>query len=435
MIGIPIATALAMVAPAAAREAPLAKALWSISSADCVSVHADGDPWDICGFQAYAMNADGSRVLTVSATGVIQLWDGGGREIRRVDWPDHPSGASGHPSGLAVISGNRAAAVAHHNQLALLDLESGEILLQRVAEEVLALDGLRFVGDRLFVQVKDRKWKSGLREIALPGGEMRAMPGTGEWTRLDGMDGPVWLTGEKAPFVRHSSRPSGPARDKAWGCLPVEKRFCFRSDAGGRYLHSVDLAKGGRGVSVDTGRVLTVFDMSDFAVAAGHPFALLCARPPDHRTPRSCRVFDLVSGKAIYDFRSDHVRAFGAVDEAGRPELRLVLTQGGSKHEHRRVGLDGRARIVDAEGRSNLMAPGGGLILPVDVTSSLLIDVRGKPVARLPFSSQSCGNGWPDWTGGCSFSADGRRWLLPLRPEESEKRGGLTLYELPAAGD
>src|SRR5687767_2237629 len=181
MIAIGIAAALAGTAPPAAQDVPAAKALWSISSGDCVSVHADGEPWDECGFQAYAINHDGSRVLTVSATGIIQLWDGSGREIRRIDWPDQPSGASGYPSGRAIISGNIGVAVAHQNQVAVLDLETGTILAQRVAEEMMVLEELRFDGDRLFVSGNDREWELGLREIALPGGEIRPVPGTTGW--------------------------------------------------------------------------------------------------------------------------------------------------------------------------------------------------------------------------------------------------------------
>lgn len=443
-VAIWIAAALGGVAPA--QEPPLAKALWSISSDDCVSVHADGEPWDECGFQAYAINHDGSRVLTVSATGIIQLWDGAGREMRRIDWPDQPSGASGYPSGRVIISGDTGVAVTHHNQIAVFGLETGAILSQRVAEEMMLLDELRFDGGRLFVQGKDREWKFGDREIALPGGEILDIPGASEWTQLKEFGrtvwlrgskaGLVWLTGSKAPFQLHSSRPSGMKQDRIWTCGPVEGRFCFRSDAGGRYLHVVDVREGGGGRSVDTGRVLTDFDASYFIVAAGHPLAVLCARALKWDALRDCRVFDLLSGKAIYDFKNDNLRAFGAADEEGRPELRLALHQGWQKDEHVRVGLDGNMRVVDARGRANLLAPGGGLILPVDEASSLLIDARGKAVARLPFPSQSCGNGWPDWTGGCRFSGDGRRWLIPLRPrDESEKRGGLTLYQLPGAGN
>jgi hypothetical protein len=436
MIALAIASALAATAPAAAREAPLAKALWSISSSDCVSVHADGEPWDECGFQSYAINHDGSRVLTVSATGVVQLWDGAGREMRRIDRPDHRSGASGYPSGEAVISGNTGVAVAHHNQITVLDLESGTVLSESVAEDLMVLEELRFEGDRLFAKVNDREWALGIREIALPGGEIRTVPSSSDWSAVQGTGPAVWLTGTKPPFKLHSRPPSGMAPHKVWTCVPAEGRFCFRRDTGGRYLHAVDVSKGGETLSVDTGRALTDFDIPYFAVAAGHPMAVLCGRAPLSLELRDCRVFDFVSGKGVHDFKNVNLRAFGAADEEGRPEIRLALYQGDNRREHRRVGLDGRMRVVDPSGRSNLLAPGGGVILPLDESSSLLVDSRGKAAARLPFPSQSCGDGWPGWAENCRFSGDGRRWLLPLRPrEEKEKRGGLTLYEVPVAGD
>ncbi|HEX9965475.1 MAG TPA: hypothetical protein VGB04_10890 [Allosphingosinicella sp.] len=435
MFAIGLVAALAGLAPAAAQEPPLAKALWSISSGDCVSVHTDGEPWDECGFQDYAINHDGSRVLTVSATGVIQLWDGAGLEMRRIDWPDQPSGASGYPGGRVVISGDTGVVVTHQNQITVLDLGAAKILSQRVAEDMMLLDDLRFHGDRLFAGGKDREWALGMREIALPGGEVRPVPGTDGWTVLQGIGPAVWLTGSKAPFTLHRSGPPGAAKGGIWTCVPLEGRFCFRRETKGRHLHWVDIGKDDGGRSVDMGRLLTDFDSASFAVAAGHPLAVLCGRSPGYDRPSDCRIFDLVSGKPIHDFKTQNLRVFGAADAQGRPEIRLALHPAFQRDEHKRVGLDGRMRVVDAKGRSNLLAPGGGLILPLGETSSLFVDARGKAVARLPFASRSCGNGWPDWTGGCRFSGDGRRWLLPLRPaDRTEKRGGLTLYELPAAG-
>jgi hypothetical protein len=140
----------------AAADVPSARPLWSISSDACIGVHADGDPSLECDFQAFAMNAGGTRVLTVSVTGVIQVWDAEGRELRRVDWPDHRSGASGHPSGRAVISGDTGVAIVHQNQVAILDLADARLRVQHVAEDMMLFDEPRFVGDRLFTSGKDR---------------------------------------------------------------------------------------------------------------------------------------------------------------------------------------------------------------------------------------------------------------------------------------
>lgn len=204
---------LAMLATVAATPIPppAAKALWTIASDDCVSVHTDGEPWDECGFQAFAMNADGTRVLTVSARGTIQLWDSAGREVRRIDWPDQPSGASGSPGGRAIVSGNIGVAITHYNQIAVIDLASGKILSQRVAQDVMTIDELRFVSPhRLLARGKDEMWKLGIREIALPTGEVREMPNTNGWTTLESPGRKVWLTG-------------GRRRSKSMHALPPEQ--------------------------------------------------------------------------------------------------------------------------------------------------------------------------------------------------------------------
>lgn len=49
-----------------------ASKIFSLSNSDCVSVDADGEPWNQCRFQSFAMSEDGSRILTVSARGTVQ---------------------------------------------------------------------------------------------------------------------------------------------------------------------------------------------------------------------------------------------------------------------------------------------------------------------------------------------------------------------------
>lgn len=73
------------------------------------------------------------------------------------------------------------------------------------------------------------------------------------------------------------------------------------------------------------------------------------------------------------------------------------------------------------------------MILQREGEGSLLIDVSGRAVARLPFRALICGDGWARW--GCPVSADGERWLIPatsLRTgEREEQRAGLTMYRVP----
>lgn len=347
-----------------AAEPEMARALWTIASDDCVSVHTDGEPWDECGFQAFTMKSDGSRVLTVSARGMIQLWNENGREPRRIDWADEPSGASGYPSGRVLIAGDLGVAIVHQNQIAVIDMASGAVLSRTIAD-MMTLRDLRLVAPgRVFARGYTRDWTLGLREIALPTGEVRQVPKATGWTTLESLGPKVWLTGKRAPFTVHAVRPASLPTKRIWECQPVEERFCFRSDRPGRYLHMVDLAGKLGGRSVDVGRKLGEFDDAHPVVAGGRPFTVLCGPAPAYPPRKPCKIFDMGSGRPIYSFVTDNLQALGATDELGHPEIRLALSDGAGHREDRRVSARGEMRVIDAMGRANLSAPGGALIVP-----------------------------------------------------------------------
>jgi hypothetical protein len=398
-----------------------------------------GEPWQECGFQSFAMNEDGSRVLTVSSGGRIQLWDGEGSEVTRLDWPDEwKSGANGYPDARTLIVGDTGIAVTHYNQLALIRLSDGKILAQRILD-IMTVEELRAVAPgRILVEVRDRDWKRGVRELVLPGGELRDLPAVTDLMRTGHG---YWVTGARPPFVIH--RAGAEDVESPRSCMPGSARFCFWRDENGRLLHAFDMVEG-RWRSVETGG-FDQFTMTDFVDAGGLPFVVLC-RPtrdaPVRRRP--CSIVDFRDGRRIYEFEAETLRALGAFDEQGRPEIRLALFLGEpgreQRREDRRVSIDGAMRVIDPKGRANLNPPGGGLILPGEAAgTSLLIDSHGQAAARLPFSAQACGDGWPSWTGYCRISADGRRWLVPVSQpvqggSEQDERVGLTMYGLPAAG-
>jgi hypothetical protein len=410
---------------------PAATALWSIGSADCISVHADGEPWDECGFQALAMNADGSRVLTVSTLGTAQLFDADGRELARVEWPDEFSGASGYPSGRVAIVGTTGVAVLHHNQLVLLDLSTGAVRLRKLLPVMTVRDLRVSEGGLLLAEVYDKEWSTGLYRIDPESGEARRIAQLG----LAGFDDfPLHVAGTKAPFAVRPAEPGQAPGARSWGCRPIAGHFCFRRDLPGRFVHVVDARTGG-GRSVDAGRSLGQFDGVWFAVAGDRPFAVICGRAPSFPRPRPCEILDMTSGRRIYAFTADNLRVDGGVDESGAPELRLTVTHGvGKPPDQRRVSIEGKARSIDPQGRANLLAPGGGMLLPRgDGKASILIDAAGREAALLPFPAHACGNGWPDWWGWCRISADGTRWLVPapIAATDGRQDHRYTLYAVP----
>jgi hypothetical protein len=425
---------LASASPLRAETPPPATALWTISSDDCVGVDTDGEPWQECGIQAFDLNEDASRILTVSTGGTVQLWDGAGRELRRVDWGDQPSGASGYPDAAALVSGNVGIAIVHQNQLLLLDLADGRILAQRVIEEAMTVRRLAHVGGRVFAEIQDKDWHGGAREIVLPSGELRDLPGTDSLARA----GPAyWVDGSSPPFTLHRGGAEPPELPLERSCMPLDASWCIWREIPGSTIHFLDVAQA-RWHDFDVGRTLGNDIGVDVVVAGDGFFAIVCEPPHgDYPYPRSCSILDLATGRTIYRFETGQLRAVGALDERGRPEIRLALSIEPNKSESRRVSVDGTMRMIDPQGRANLIAPGGGMVVAGEGQGSMLIDQTGRAVATFPFHPQSCGNGWPGWQQWCRFSADGRKWLIPSNafPESRapDNKTQLTLYELPPA--
>lgn len=430
-IAFALLAALLASAATASDEVPSARVLFEISSEDCVSVNADGEPWDECGIQAFAMNDSGSRVLTVSARGTIQLWDGQGSEIRRIDWRDEPSGASGYPDARAVIVGNYGLAIVHQNQLLVIDVDSGEVLAQRVAADLMMIDGLRRMGpDRLFAEFKDRDWDRGAGEITLPAGDLREVPGLTDFQRL----GPgYWMSGRQAPFTLHriDALPSEISSERS--CMPIDEQYCTWREIPGEQIHILDVAKG-TWRSFEVGRRLDQYQAVEVVPAGATFFAIVCGRSKPAYPPISpCELLDLESKRVIHRFEAGRVRGVGSTRSDGTPEVRLDLMSG-EQRESRSVSIDGEVTVASASGGAGLAAPNGGMLVPSPAGGSILVDATGRKVPHLTFAAQSCGNGWQHWTQGCRVSQDRRLWLVPTmhsRGDGTDDNARLVMYEVP----
>lgn len=428
--------AVALAAPALAQPiapAPIAPR-WTISSADCVGVHADGEPWSECGFQTWDMNADGSRILTISTSGTIQLWDGtDGRELRRIDWPDDPGGASGQPSTQAMFVGGFAVAITHHNQLLVLDPADGRERARAVLD-IMRVHALKRLGDRVFVDYRTRSWDNRAGEIDLATGALRDVHGLADLHRL----GPTyWVEGSQPPFIIHTPgrAPSQVRTERS--CMPFDEFVCTWRDIPGRQLHVFEVGLG-RWRSFDLGRVLDAYTSADFILAGPRPYALICGRSEGGSGRRPCTLRDLADGRDIHRFTALSAHAAGALDGEGRPEVRIAISTGhGGQGETVRVAMDGTVRRIAQSLQMHLRAPGDRMLLPDwSPGTSLLVDAAGRTVARLAFAPNSCGVAWVSGFG-CPATADGRRWLVPanrrLREGTADNRTDLALYELPAS--
>lgn len=414
-------------------DPPEASQLWSISSDDCISVNADGEPWTECGFQSFDMNADGTRVLAATNSGAVLLWDGEGRELARISWPDEEGGASGFPSARVVIAGRVGVAVVHANQLLLIDLADGHEIARRTLD-LMTVQELRPVGNaRVFADTRDREWGMSAYEIDLTTGALRATGDNG----LERVGPSYWITGSSGnDIVLH--RDGAPDLPLERPCMPTGARYCTWVDRPGRSIHALDVSTG-RWSRLDFGRPLDEFTGTEF-VASGDWLAGIACWLIDRGYPGryDCSIRDFANGREIGRMSANTwLRAVGGVDEHGGAEIRIWRSAGEGRWEQVRMGLDGSERMIDPQGRARVSTPQGGMILPdQDNRGSLLVDVAGRPVARLPFRAQICGNGWPAWQRGCPVSADGRRWLVPVwsstRSSDGDvNRTGLAVFSIP----
>lgn len=422
--------ALALILPSAAAAQPDAEALpelrplWTIATDGCIGVHADAEPWQECGFQSFTMSPDAARILTVSVTGVIQLWDGEGRELRRIEWPDQPGGASGHPSARTAIVGNFGVAVTHQNQLTIIDISDGRTLRQRIVD-VMTIDSLRPFGDRVFAETKNRSWESGLVAISLPSGEVEPIPDFRNSIRFGTG---YYIAGDRAPYTIHFAD-GRPSLRLERSCLPHTAEFCAWHDVGERTIHVLDL-RDGRWTVYDTGRVLDDQAMVHLHGAGGRPYAMLCERRGE--LVRDCSIIDLEARQELHRFPSNEWRVDVGADERGLPEFRFRVHTDPSLHGGQRsvrgVAVDGRVREIDPTGRVRLGATDGLMLLPEGRgETSVLVGPSGRRLGRLPFPYYQ---GWGQRVG--------RRWLVPVAGARVGAGGNaenndtaLAMYELP----
>jgi hypothetical protein len=414
-------------AAAQAEAAPLATQIARITTAECVSVHLHDEPRSECGVQAVATNADLSRILTVGSAGLIQLWDGSGREIRRIDWPDQPGGAHGFPDGRALAVGNTGIAVNHYNQLLLIDMSDGRTMVQRTVAEVMTLDEFRVAGGRVFVQISDRQWRRRTHELNLADGSLADAPDVDFMRFGQG----YWVAGGAAPFIVH--RADGTSFESPRPCQPHDARYCTSRLPDERSIHVLDV-RTGVWRSFDLGRDVDQSTIVHPAAAGERLFAVICSRAIAGGQP--CAVRDLETGRDIDRFVAYVLRASGARDEQGRPEVMVELRPAsGGPAELRTIAADGSVRSIALQERRRLDVPGGRLLVAAGEAESLLLDRGGTPVARFPFSYAVCGIHWLTELANCRVTPDGSRWLVPVSERlEGGDEGGrsvLVVYAVP----
>lgn len=97
------------------------------------------------------MSDNGSRILTVSAGGTVQLWNEQGEQIQKIEWADQAGGASGYPDAQTLILGSYGIAATHNNQIVVLNLTDGSVLAKKNTDAMFINRLIPFGKDRVFV--------------------------------------------------------------------------------------------------------------------------------------------------------------------------------------------------------------------------------------------------------------------------------------------
>lgn len=376
---------------------PILAPLWTIGSEDCHGVHADGDPWLECGFQAADALPDFRRILTVSARGKVQLWNGAGQQITAVDWLDEAGGASGYPSGGALISASAAVAIAHQNQLIVLDPETGAERLRKNMPFA-GVELLRLAGEQLaLIEFKDNEWRTHYGALNLASGEV-----VQEFDGISVSD-TTWAVGvatrnERAILLMNDAAMT--EVDLKQGCAPLNQRgLCASWNPGTSRVDVLDLAVN-RWTSYRLPKRLSPNSIVAWRAIAGRLYALLCGPPPSSSNVRDCGVIDAQSRQILYRVAASwaqFVKVSGA-PESESPEALLIEVRKQSesfRYETTmiRLSLDGSVReIFRTPTTFYVAAPDGGFAIMEDYKEGnpyinfdqLLLSADGAPRARLP---------------------------------------------------
>ncbi|HEX8644618.1 MAG TPA: hypothetical protein VF702_11980 [Allosphingosinicella sp.] len=426
---------LIALAISAAQPQPLQEPDVVLSSADCVTVHVDAEPWQQCGFQAMALNDAGDRVVTISNEDKVELWDRSGRRLAAVERrvPQSP----GFPSGSVLFVGDAAVAIGARRQLVILDARTGAVRLDRdlglVAAELLAPTGPRHV---LIRNYRVPEWQSVLAVIDLADGRIVAERDgwpSGSRRLLGLIAGQSTIVGPLAQRETYLNNPSlnpAPLHD----CAPIGPPLqCVRRQAGSRWVERLDgegrrIARHKLPVAVGARTQISLID------AGGRLFASVCEpgrRPGRFINPSRCSLVDVERGRVLHLFRASAMTMEPGVDAAGKPEIRLATAIDAmyEGYEIRRIGADGRVTLVarTRRGRGYALAlPQGGMMVPdgENAETALLLARDGSVRARLRLDPEECRI--IDFSGSparCAFSADGRTmatigdtvalWTLP----------------------
>lgn len=418
------AVALSLLAAGAAGASPVAI---DLQSPDCVSVDADGEPWDECGFQTFAVSERLGRIAAVTVRGRLRLWDLAGREIAAVEWPDEPGGASGFPDARVAFVGDVVVVALHQNQLLVLDAATGAERHRKVLA-AMKVDNINDLGGWIALAYKDRRWN-------VHGGVYDPAQGKLDDSLSAWRPAPsAWAAGLSVPPARgrtaqvHAA--GGPVNVPRVCSLSPRLSICVSQAFGGRHLHLVDGLQGTER-AYDVGRKLTGSVRVEWVSVGGRPYASICESRGAAR-PRRCTLRDLEAGVDLLSYTAESTYLLPSVDESNRAGVLVVHTdQSGTPFSRMprlfvpvgpRRGAPVAATWSDYRVRlSDLPHIDPWFVASAREASTVFAD-DGVVLAELPFDAAGCRPADGSTASGCAFTSGGRRWF-------AQREGRISVFE------
>lgn len=421
-------------------EIPTLSPVWTIASPDCTGVDADAEPWLECGFQAFDARADLTRFLTVSANDRVQLWDGDGREVAAIAWRDEAGGASGFPTGKALISPSAAVAVVHQNQLLVLNPDTGAERLRK-ALPFRSVDLLQLVGANFaLIEFKDSNLYTHYGALDLTTGEL-VREFDGLITAKTSWAAGVAVRKGKVVLLRNDDAMTEVSLERS--CVPVGANgLCAALSPDGRKAEILDTSSG-LTKSAAISRRGTRVALAEWAAVDDQLFALLCEEPRSaDANPRQCRIMAVDEGRTIFEFsakQASFVKPIGHIVTDSHGLRVAVSTETKPFRAETRVlqvSTDGEAKEVFRTPTYYFLAGSDGGFQVLEnpernwTSGSILLDAAGAPRARLDSRFR-----------GMSVSVDGAHFstaVMEQKPSRQdgfldEDHTGLALFRFPPA--
>ena len=385
-----------------------------ITTPDCAQLptSSEGDEFEtVCGFSSVDMNAEGDRIVTVSISNNLQLWDREGNELLKTPVLG-PFGLAGS----SMIMGKQLLVIPTNGVLVRYDLRGGkEISRQQIDASIFAA-ARRIGSHHLLVYLPNTA--AGTNNFGALDLESGMIVKT--WTGLQHDFGlkAGWAIGTTQKEIElntwqttlHLNDESFTEVNVGTWCEPIDpEKWCISrdiEDASGISIYNVNTHTS---AFHNFGIGMNEYTQIQWLQTGGKKWPMICTlpRPSENKSHQyGCSILEWPTNRVVYHFQAPTYRVSGGTSPDGNPEFRIAISDhSAAKSQVFRVSLNGKARRVGPASYSvALTSLFGDLLIGEeggDPTSLAVADADGLTTAHL---SSRFGNCTPMSL--CAYSSD-----------------------------